>query len=161
QGTSAYRGIAPGAMLVVARVAAAGTESIANDDLLRGVSFLFDRADFMKRPVVVNLSIGSNFGPHDGSMDWEQALAGHVGAAFPGHALVVAAGNYGSIVDTPVHQSVRVSPTETMRVPIPVSAPSNGGVQVWVAMHAGADLEVGLDGPDGTWIAPVPAGQSG
>jgi subtilisin family serine protease len=161
QGMSPYRGIAPDARLVIARVAAAGTESIANDDLLRGVAFLFDRADFMKQPVVVNLSIGSNFGPHDGSMDWEQALAGHVGAAYPGHALVVAAGNYGSIVDTPVHQSVRVSPTETMRVPVPLAAPANGGVQVWVAMHEGADLQVGLDGPDGTWISPVPAGQSG
>ena len=30
----------------------------------------------------------------------------------------------------------------------------DGGVQVWVAMHAGATLRVGLDGPDGTWIAP-------
>ncbi len=161
QGTSAYVGIAPQARLVIARVASAGSESIANDDLLRGVSFLFDRADFMKLPVVVNLSIGSNFGPHDGSMDWEQALAGHVGAAHPGHALVVAAGNYGSIVDTPVHQSVRVSPTETMSVPIPLAAAANGGVQVWVAMHEGADLKVGLDGPDGTWISPVTAGQSG
>jgi subtilisin family serine protease len=161
QGTSPFRGIAPDAQLVIARVAAAGSESIANDDLLRGVSFLFDQADAMKMPVVVNLSIGSNFGPHDGSMDWEQALASHVGAAYPGHALVVAAGNYGSIVDTPVHQSVRVSPTETMSVPIPLAAPANGGVQVWVAMHEGAALQVGLDGPDGTWISPVQAGQSG
>ena len=161
QGTSRFRGMAPQARLVIARVAAAGTESIANDDLLRGVSFLFNRADFMKLPVVVNLSIGSNFGPHDGSMDWEQALASHVGTAYPGHALVVAAGNYGSIVDTPVHQSVRVSPTATMRVPIPLAAPANGGVQVWIAMHAGAELQVGLEGPDGTWISPVSAGQSG
>ncbi len=160
-GTSPYVGIAPGATLLVARVAAAGTESIANDDLLRGVAFLFDRADFMKQPVAVNLSIGSNFGPHDGTMDWEQALAGHVGAAYPGHALVVAAGNYGLIVDTPVHQSVRVSPTETTRVPIPLATAANGGVQVWIAMHEGADLQVGLDGPDGTWISPVSAGQSG
>jgi subtilisin family serine protease len=160
-GTSPYRGIAPQAQLVIARVAAAGTESIANDDLLRGVAFLFDRADFMKKPVVVNLSIGSNFGPHDGSMDWEQALASHVGTADPGHALVVAAGNYGSIVDTAVHQSVRVSPGATMRVPVPLAAPANGGVQVWVSMHDGANLQVGLDGPDGTWIAPVASGQSG
>ena len=161
QGRSRYSGIAPGAGIVVARVAAAGSESIGNDDLLRGVSFLFDRADAMKLPIVVNLSIGSDFGPHDGSLDWEQALGSHVGAAHPGHALVVAAGNSGSIVDTPVHQSVRVSPSETTYVSMPTNGATNAGVEVWVAMRAGADLKVGLDGPDGTWIAPVSAGQSG
>jgi subtilisin family serine protease len=160
-GKSKYRGIAPRAGLLVARVASAGDENIGNDDLLRGVAFLFDRADAMKQPVVVNLSIGSDFGPHDGTMDWEVALASHVGSAFPGHALVVAAGNSGSIVDTPIHQSVRVSQGQTMRVPLPVTAVTNGGVQVWVAMHGGADLQVGLDGPDGQWLQPVGAGQSG
>lgn len=160
QGRSPYRGIAPGAQLLIARVAAAGTESIANDDLLRAVQFLFDRADFMKKPVVVNLSLGSEFGPHDGTLAWEDALASHVGAAFPGHALVAAAGNAGSIVDTQEHQSVRVSPGQTMRVPIPVGAVTDGGVEVWVAMHPGSDLLVGLDAPDGTWLSPVGAGQS-
>src|SRR5262249_23118042 len=43
----------------------------------------------------------------------------------------------------------------TMSVPIATGGASNGGVQVWVAMHAGASLRVGLDGPDGTWISPV------
>lgn len=161
QGRSPYRGVAPGATIIAARIAAADTENIANDDMLRGVSFLFDRADVMKLPVVVNLSIGSDFGPHDGTTDWEQALASHVGPAFPGHALVVAAGNSGSIVDTPVHQSVEVSATETMRVTIPTPAVGSGGVQVWVSMHPGALIDVGLDGPDGTWIPPIQAGTSG
>ncbi len=160
QGRSRYVGIAPAAGLIIARVAAAGSESIGNDDLLRAVSFLFDQADAMKRPIVVNLSLGSEFGPHDGTLDWEEALASHVGAAYPGHALVAAAGNSGSIVDVQDHQSVRVSPTQTMRVPIPMVAVDGGGVQVWVAMHPGSELQVGLDGPDGTWLAPVGTGQS-
>ena len=80
--------------------------------------------------------------------------------AYPGHALVAAAGNSGSIVDVQDHQSVRVSPTQTMRVPIPMVAVDGGGVQVWVAMHPGSELQVGLDGPDGTWLAPVGTGQS-
>jgi subtilisin family serine protease len=160
QGRSPYRGIAPGAQLVIARVAAADSESIANDDLLRAVQFLYDRADFMNKPIVVNLSLGSEFGPHDGTLDWEEALASHVGAAYPGHAMVAAAGNSGSIVDVQDHQSVLVSPTQTMRVPIPMVAVDGGGVEVWVAMHPGSELQVGLDGPDGTWLAPVGTGQS-
>lgn len=160
-GKSRYTGIAPDATLIIARIAAAGSESISNDDLLRGTSFLFDQADAMKRPIVVNLSIGSDFGSHDGNMSWEQALASHVGEAFPGHALVVAAGNSGSIADTPVHQSVRVSDTATMYVAVPTPGSTNGGAQIWVAMHEGASLAVGLDGPDGTWIPPVSPGQTG
>ena len=161
QGRSVYRGMAPKAGLVVARVFSAGSETSTNDDLLRGVAFLFDRADFMKMPIVVNLSLGGDFGPHDGSLDWEQALASHVGPSHPGHALVVSAGNSGSIVDTPIHQQVHVDATSTTRVPIPTPGSSSGGVQVWIAMHAGTSLEVGLDGPDGNWIPPISPGQSG
>jgi MYXO-CTERM domain-containing protein len=156
-----YRGVAPQAGLLIARVTGVASDSIGNDELLRGVAFLFDRADSMKEPVAVNLSIGSDFGPHDGSLDWEQALAGYVGPAQPGHALVVAAGNSGSIAQAPVHQNVHVTYGLTTRVALTTrtAQPSNivqsGGVQVWIAMHPGADLRVGLDSPTESWIAPV------
>ena len=160
---SKYRGIAPGATILLARITAAGTTSIDTDDVLLGVGFLFDRATALGQPVVVNLSLGSDFGPHDGTMAWEQTLASYVGPDHPGRALVVAAGNSGSIspADGPlVHQNVYVSTGATMRVPIPTVASQAGGVQVWVAMHSGADLRVGLDGPDGTWIDPVASASS-
>ncbi|MDP9033380.1 MAG: S8 family serine peptidase [Myxococcota bacterium] len=160
-GRSPYRGVAPNATLLIARIAGSATSSIGNDDLLRGVAFLFDRADALGEPVVVNLSIGTDFGPHDGTMQWEQALASHVGPQLPGHALVVAAGNSGSVVDAAVHEQVRVSGGATLRVPILTNGADNGGTQVWVAMHSGADLRVGLDAPDETWILPVGPGESG
>src|SRR5260221_2785421 len=161
-GSSPYRGIASSATILVARITSAGTASIGNDDLLRGVRFLFDRADAMQRPVVVNLSIGTDFGPHDGTTAWEQTLASYIGPDHPGRAIVAAAGNSGSIVDTPVHQNVHVSSGALMRIPILAGGAQDGGVQVWVAMHEKANLKVGLDGPDGTWISPVtPAASAG
>jgi subtilisin family serine protease len=160
-GRSAYRGVAPAAGIMLARITDSSSSEIGNDELLRGVAFLFDRADAMGQPVVVNLSIGTDFGPHDGTMAWEQTLASYVGRGHPGRAIVAAAGNSGSIADTPVHQSVKVSSRSPMRVPIIARKGSQqGGVQVWVAMHAGAGLSVGLDGPDETWIAPVDAGNA-
>ena len=78
-GKSAYRGIAPGATILVARITSAGTDSIGNAELLQGVDFLFNRATAMNQPVVVNLSIGTDFGPHDGTMAWEETLASYVG----------------------------------------------------------------------------------
>jgi subtilisin family serine protease len=158
-GTSPYRGVAPKATLLIARVGSADG-SIAEDDLLRGVAFLFDRAAALELPVVVNLSLGSDFGPHDGTTAWEQVLSSYVGPQQPGRALVAAAGNSGSIAEQAVHQNVYVPDGATVRVPIPTSGATSGGVQVWVAMHAGTGLKVGLDGPDGTWISPVPGTKS-
>jgi len=162
-GRSVYRGIAPKATIIAARIASAGSEDISNDDLLRGVAFLYDRADnALHVPIVVNLSIGSDFGPHDGTMSWEQALASYVGPSHPGHAMVAAAGNSGSIADTQVHQNVHVSQASTTRVPLVVQGVTTGGVEVWISMHAGASFQVGLDAPDGsTWIPPVSPNQQG
>jgi hypothetical protein len=160
---SKYRGIAPGATLLLARITGSGTDSIDTDDVLLGAGFLFNRATALGQPVVVNLSLGSDFGPHDGTMAWEQALASFIGPDHPGRALVAAAGNSGSIAPTDgplVHQNVYVAKGATTRVPIPAVASQDGGVQVWVAMHSGATLRVGLDGPDGTWIDPVASADS-
>jgi hypothetical protein len=153
-----YRGVAPRAGLVIARIVGADGSMVGGDDMLRGVNFLFNRAAYLNQPIVVNLSIGTDFGPHDGTMNWEQALAAFVGPSYPGQALVAAAGNSGSIEDTPIHQQVHVNRTVVERVPLQVSSAQDGGVQVWVALHPGADMSVGLDGPDGTWIAPVADG---
>jgi subtilisin family serine protease len=160
-GTSKYRGIAPGATMLVARVTPSGSGSIDTDYLLLGAAFLFNRADALGQPVVVNLSLGTDFGPHDGTLAWEQTLAGYVGPSQPGRALVAAAGNSGSIVDTPVHQNVHVSPGATMSVPVVTNGAQNGGVEVWVATRPGDSIKVGLNGPGGhEWIAPVDPGKS-
>ncbi len=153
-----YVGVAPEAKLVVARVTRDASDSIENDDLVRGVQFLFERADFEKKPIAVNLSLGSDFGPHDGTFLWETVLASFVGPDKPGHAIVVAAGNSGSIAENAIHQSVHVTRSSRVRVPIATGGASNGSVQIWVAMREGADLKVGLDGPDGSWIGPVSDG---
>jgi MYXO-CTERM domain-containing protein len=156
---SKYGGVAPGADIVFVRVTRGKSEGIENDDLVRAVEFMFDRADADKRPLVANLSLGSDFGPHDGTFLWEQVIASYVGPDHPGRAIVAAAGNSGSIVETPIHQSVRVTEGARMRVPIRTSGAESGSVQVWITMRANADLAIGLDGPDGEWIAPVRQGE--
>ncbi len=153
-----YAGIAPAADLVFVRVTRGSSDGIENDDLVRAVQFMFDRADADKRPMVVNLSLGSDFGPHDGSFLWEQSIAAQVGPDRPGRVVVAAAGNSGSIAETPIHQSVRVTPGARMRVPIRTHGADAGSVQVWITLRNKADLKIGLEGPDGEWIAPVEAG---
>jgi subtilisin family serine protease len=156
---SPYIGVAPNAGIVFARVTRDETDSIDNGDLQRGTQFLFDRADFMQKPIAVNLSLGSDFGPHDGTTAWEEVLASYVGPTMPGHALSAAAGNSGSIVDSPVHESAAVVGGSHISIPIATQGAQNGALQVWVAFRSGASISVGLDGPDGPWIAPQPNGE--
>ncbi len=151
---SPYIGVAPNAGLIIARVTRDQTDSIMDGDLQRGAQFLFDRADFMKKPIAVNLSLGTGFGPHDGTMAWEQVLASYVGPSQPGHAIAAAAGNTGSIADAPVHQSASVSGGSRIAIPIVTQGAVNGALQVWVALRHGASISIGLNGPDGPWIGP-------
>jgi hypothetical protein len=154
-----YRGFAEGATIVFARISTAGSDSFDEGPLINGVRFLFDRGDALGKPIVVNLSLGTEVGPHDGTASWEGVLASFVGPEHPGHALVVAAGNSGSIVEDPTHQSVYVAQGTKMRVPIITDgAGGGGGVQVWLTMRAGASVSVGLEGPDGEWVSPVASG---
>lgn len=156
---SSYAGIAPKADIVFVRVTRGASDGIENDDLVRAVNFMFDRATAESRPMVVNLSLGSDFGPHDGTFLWEQAIAAEVGPDHPGHIVVAAAGNSGSIVETPIHQSVRVTDGARMRVPVRTRGADSGSVQVWITLRNRADLRIGLEGPDGEWISPVEPGQ--
>jgi hypothetical protein len=61
--------------------------------LLEALAWIFQTAG--KRPCVVNVSLGTNGGPHDGSTPFEQALDAMVTAA-PNRAVVVAASQGGS-----------------------------------------------------------------
>ena len=154
-----YGGIAPKADLVIVRVSGINSDAIDTDNLLRAVEFIFNRADDAKKPAVANLSLGTDFGPHNGGLLWEQAIASYVGNDKPGHVVVAAAGNSGSIAELPVHQAVHVDRHSTMRVPVTTSGAQSGTVQVWVQFKKGATLKVGLEGPDGTWISPQGLGE--
>lgn len=154
-----YAGVAPAADIVAVRVTRGKSEIIEPDDLQRAVEFMFAVADADKKPLVANISLGSDFGPHDGTFMWEQVIASYVGPERPGHAVVAAAGNVGSIVQSPLHQSVHVSKGTTMRVPIRTFGAEAGSVQVWVTLRPGAEMSIGLDAPDGEWIAPVARGE--
>ncbi len=155
-GGTAYVGMAPNASIIVARVSRDSSGTFETGDILAGTDFVFDRASAMNVPVVANLSLGSDFGSHDGNSLWEQSLASYVGSQFPGRALVAAAGNSGSIAD-PVHQAIELTGTH-VSVPINANNATSGTIQIWVALRAGADVRMGLDGPDGTWVSPISDG---
>ena len=94
--------------------------------------------------MVVNLSLGSDYGPHDGTSDLEKGLSAFVGDDKPGRAIVVAAGNSGGALPARrhgrpcgVHTEVHVSPDEETRVPIVAAAAQNGQAFVWITFQPG------------------------
>jgi subtilisin family serine protease len=157
-----YVGVAPGATIVMAAPGHGG--GFPDDVVVRGTKFVFDRADALGLPAVANLSLGGDYGPHDGTSPLERALESFVGDDKPGRAIVVAAGNSGALYKVGdvspagVRTAVHVEPHA--RVSIPVLLPNSTGGQVYVsiAYRKGDLVKVGLDGPDGTWIGDVPPG---
>lgn len=119
----------------------------------------------MRWPCALNLSLGGDYGAHDGTSDLEQGLAALV-ANQPGHVIVVAAGNSGAIYpsdDGPgplgIHTEALVPEDARVRVPMVVPEATNGELFVWVRFQPGDEVTVGLEGPGGaTWVSQVSQG---
>ncbi len=64
-----------------------------NADILDAVNYIFSIADNQNKPCVINISLGHQYGPHDGTDDFNSALKNVVG---PGRIIVRSAGNDGA-----------------------------------------------------------------
>ena len=168
-----YVGVAPSAKYIVARVARKGG-GIYDADVLRAASFVFERAEALFMPAVVNLSLGTDFGGHDGTTPVERGLQSLVGDEYPGRAIVVAAGNSAGLytglgTGTPeplgVHTEVHVADDATALVPIltPPTSPgvTEGTVYIWLTLRPGDHLGLGVENRAGTLIEPVLPGKQG
>jgi subtilisin family serine protease len=168
-----FPGIAPEATLVVARVTGA-VGTIADSDVVLATQFVFERARDLGMPAVVNLSLGGDFGAHDGSSELSQVLASFVQGEQPGRAIVVAGGNSGELRlglsrDYPepfgIHTELSLPEGRELALPLLTPAASFAGATtdaslfIWLNLSAAADMEVGLELPDGTRIEPVALGQ--
>jgi subtilisin family serine protease len=84
---SIYKGIAYDSEIVLV------STNMLNTGILNGLQYIFNHATTQNKPAVVNISIGSHIGPHDGTSTFDSmssTLAGN------GKILVGSAGNEGS-----------------------------------------------------------------
>ena len=84
-----FRGVAPRAWIVAVKT------TFFTADILEGVGYIFDEAERRGLPAVVNLSLGGQEGPHDGTSAFERGLDELAQGA--GRAIVVSAGNEGDL----------------------------------------------------------------
>jgi subtilisin family serine protease len=96
QGQPAFTfvGVAPEAELIVVRTGSGPEGMGTSANALDAVNYCYQRAQALGRPIVVNMSLGDNLGPHDGTSLLERGIDNLLGG--PGRAFVKSAGNVGS-----------------------------------------------------------------
>lgn len=123
--------------------------------LLEAVQFIFDRAD--SRPCVVNISLGTNGGPHDGSTLVERGIDRLLGQA-PNRAVVIAASN--SYADQ-IHASGSLAEGESIDISWnrPPSTGWQDELEIWYESDDRIAIELFM--PDGSSLGVVEPGQNG
>lgn len=148
-----YVGIAPGAELIAVQ-GTHGNATFTDSDVLVGCRFAVEQAQRLGQPLVVNLSLGSNGGPHDGTSDLELALDQLFPVTQPGLALVVAAGNEGA---RDQHAGAwALDGTVSMPVSSPTSHQPDAQLafEIWYA----GSLSISVRSPSGRVVGPVAHG---
>lgn len=154
-----YIGVAPAADLVIGSL-----ESFGDDDVAWAAQFVFDRAKDLGEPCALNISLGSDYGAHDGSDILDRRLARLVGDRQPGRAIAVAAGNSAGLYLVEgekwgIHTETRVYPNADVRVPLyaPKGEPLKGFL--WITFDPGDEVSVGFEKADGSmWVGNVDPG---
>ncbi len=123
--------------------------------LLEAMAYIFNIAG--DRPCVINISLGLNGGPHDGTTLVEQGIDALV-TAKPNRAIVIAAGNF---YDAGIHAS-GIVPQDgyfDLQWKIPKNNPRQKEIEVWYAGQDQFQLEI-LD-PDGISLGHISLGEMG
>jgi subtilisin family serine protease len=150
-------GVAPKADIIFVELSGGDfseEESFGNSRrLLEAADYIFEKARHLGRPAVINMSLGTHGGPHDGSTPAERGLDLLVETA--GRAIVISAGNSW---ERRSHASgkIRQGQRRTLRWEKFSSDQTGNEAEVW---YSGASrLEVTLVLPGGERLGPVALG---
>ena len=150
-----YVGIAPEADILVVDT------RFDTPSVVDAANWIFNRAAAMGKPAVINLSLGAQYGGHDGTYDLDRALAALSG---PGRIVVAAAGNEGG---TGIHAKATIPAGGTVQVPFQIGIytpqPSANDDQVYTeAWFPTANLTFKVISPRNHTVGPVgPNGGAG
>ena len=110
----------------------------ADGDVVDGCAYIFNKAQQMGQPAVINLSLGGQFGSHDGTSLYEQALDNLTG---PGKIIVAAAGNEGSDL---IHAGYTTQPGSSYNDALETIWVATGGLTAVDMWYNPGNISVGL-----------------
>ena len=149
--TTKFYGVAPEADLVFVSF------KQGNTNIVDGIKYIFDYSKSVGKPAVVNISLGSHMGPHDGTSATDQAFAQLVG---PGRIIVGACGNEGR---ENLHASKKFTEDNTtmktmLGYSTSTSITKSAYVDIWGSKGADISVKVAVvDGLRGKILAESPA----
>jgi subtilisin family serine protease len=140
-----YAGMAPQADLVMVKT------DFLTTSIVDGVKYCFDLAGSRGESAVVNLSLGTQYGPHDGTSDFESALSALTG---PGRIIVKSAGN-----DRGVPRHAEIGNAVRDSVTLTVAGSRSGRLFAIDGYYESDDnLALQIVTPNGTVVGPIPRG---
>jgi hypothetical protein len=149
-----YVGMAPEADLCVVKT------TFSTADIVDGVNYIFQKAASLGKQAVVNLSLGTQEGPHDGTLDMDQMLNALTG---PGKIIVASAGNAG---EDNLHGQVTLSPgtPQSMTLVVPPytkNAGAGNDYMLFSGWYSGvSQISLTIVSPTGITLGPVTTGSS-
>jgi subtilisin family serine protease len=152
---AAARGVAPGADLVFVSTPASGAGALAAmTEIAEAVDFVLRTAG--DQPCVVNVSLGDDLGPRDGTSPVER-MFDEMLAARPGRAIVVAAGNAHEARTHLVGTVGGASATSTFFCDAPAASARNAVLEIWYDALPADDpgIAVRIESPDGAVLTPT------
>ncbi|TMQ58059.1 MAG: hypothetical protein E6K76_09130 [Candidatus Eisenbacteria bacterium] len=149
-----YVGMAPEADLCMVKT------TFMTTDIVDGVHYIFQKADSLGKQAVVNLSLGTQEGPHDGTLDMDLMLDALTG---PGKIIVASAGNAG---EDNLHGQVNLAPAtpQSMTMIVPAYTRNPGTANDFLLFsgwyESANQISLTITTPGGTTLGPVAAGTS-
>ena len=148
-----YIGAAPASDIVMVSTDTSNNSPLGGmSKLIDAINIIFNYASSVNKPAVINMSLGSHIGPHDGTSLFDAACDNLVG---PGKILVGAAGNEG---DKPLHIEYNFNAIDTGfwtcvyydNAPHPFGA---GVIDVWGEQGKDFGIRISLyDNSNNNWI---------
>jgi subtilisin family serine protease len=151
-----YSGMAPEADLIIVKASREndGSDGFLTTDTINALQFIQQKATELNEPFVINMSLGGQLGPHDGTNPDERAIDNLVNAG-AGRAVCVAAGNEGS---SSIHASGTVQTGSNRTIWLRV----NGRADFLDIYQGHSDrFSVTVRRPDGVTLGPVSYDPSG
>jgi len=106
QAVNNYKGVAPKSNMIVVKMNLNRPDNDFLSSLVDAVKYVFDRADDLNMPAVINISLGTYYGSHDARDIQAQAIDNLISAK-PGRVVVCSAGNAGN---APLHLGYNMTP---------------------------------------------------
>jgi len=137
-----YAGMAPAADIIIV------STDFQTPEVIDAVNYVFDKATARGENAVVNLSLGTHYGSHDGLSEFEQGVTALLG---PGRIVVKSAGNDRG---SPVHAEVKAT-AGGAPVTLSVSGSAMGRLFAVDGYYSAADrLRLQVRTPNGTTLGP-------